>query len=384
MEWYQILFGVIVGLLLLTILIIIHELGHAFAARRNGVEVEEFGIGFPPRAKILGRNKGTLITLNWLLPIGGFCKMKGEDGASNEEGSFGAASYFGKTKILFAGALANLLAAFVIFSVLAVVGLPKIIPDQFVMPGDTTIVSSPVTVVAVNSGSPAAEDDIRPGDEIISLAGEPLKQAYQLSERTAEHRGETVTIELRREGEVLVKEVALLNQANGGYLGVSAGQSEHTRSTWSAPIVGVVVSGQFAWTTLQSLGNLVVNFVSGLVGSVSPDSDTREAASANLSSAGDSVSGPVGILGVIFPNAMMAGVTQLAFITGIISLTLAIMNILPIPGLDGGRWLLMTIFKIIRRPLSKDLEATINGIGMLVLFGLIILITIADIFKIWG
>ena len=117
MEWYQIVLGVIVGLILLMILVIIHELGHAIAAVRNGVKVEEFGIGFPPRAKILGKYKGTLITINWLLPLGGFCQLKGESDADNEKGSFGAASFWAKTKILLAGVLMNLVAAMVIFTI---------------------------------------------------------------------------------------------------------------------------------------------------------------------------------------------------------------------------------------------------------------------------
>lgn len=383
MEWYQILAGIIIGLLILTILVIIHELGHAFVARRAGVEVEEFGIGFPPRAKILGRYKGTLITLNWLLPIGGFCKLKGESDSASEEGSYGTATYWQKTKILFAGVTANMLTAFLVFTVLAATGLPKMVPDQFSMPGDTVTISSPVTIASVSADSPAANSGIQAGDQILSIAGKDLSEAAQLSELTAAHHGQTVAIEIVRDGSNITKEVTLRETPANGYLGVSAGQSEQTRSTWSAPIVGVAVSGQFAWMTLQSLGDLIVNFFGGIIGSISLDADTREAAGASLATAGDGVTGPVGILGIIFPNAVMAGVPQLLFITGIISLTLAIMNLLPIPGLDGGRWLLTTIFKIIRRPLTPDLEATINGIGMLCLFGLIIAITIADIFKIW-
>ena len=309
--------------------------------------------------------------------------MKGESDSDDSPGSYGAASFWGKTKVLFAGATANLIAAFLVFTILAVIGLPKMVPDQFSMPGDTTVISSPVSVVAVTGPSPAMQIGLQPGDEILSIAGTDLEAADQLSELTEQHRGETVPINIQRGDDVMTMDVTLLEQSNGGYLGVSVGQSEKTRSTWSAPIVGVVVSGQFAWLTLQNLGNLVANFASGLVGMVSPDDSVREEASGKISAAGDGVVGPVGILGIIFPNAMMAGATQLVFITGIISLTLAVMNILPIPGLDGGRWLLTAISKVIRRPLTKDLEATINGIGMICLFGLIIIITIADALKIW-
>lgn len=383
MEWYQILFGVIVGLLCLMFLIIVHELGHAIVARRNGVEVEEFGIGFPPRAKVLGKYKGTLVTLNWLLPIGGFCKMKGESDADTEQGSYGAASYWSKTKILFAGVTMNLITAVVIFTILAITGLPKVMENQFSMPGDATVISSPVTVSAVSESSPAESAGIVVGDEIISLDGQDVRSATELPELAKNNCGKKLTVELRRGGETLKKDITLGNKPEVGCLGVSVGQSEYTRSTWSAPIVGVAVTGQFAWLTLDGLGQLATNFFGGLIGLLSLNDNAREAASSSLSAAGDNVAGPVGILGVIFPSALDGGLTQLAFIVGIISLTLAIMNVLPIPSLDGGRWLLTTIFKIIRKPLSRDLEATINGIGMLILFGLVILITVVDLAKIW-
>jgi regulator of sigma E protease len=121
--------------------------------------------------------------------------------------------------------------------------------------------------------------------------------------------------------------------------------------------------------------------VSGLAGSLSFDAATRQAAHQQIGAAGEGVAGPVGILGVIFPNAMMSGPTQLFLLMGIISLTLAVMNFLPIPGLDGGRWFLTVIFRLRRKPLTKEIEGKINGFGMLFLFALIILITIVDIVK---
>jgi regulator of sigma E protease len=386
MEWWQIVIGVVVGLLLLTILVILHELGHAFAARKSGVEVEEFGIGFPPRARILGKYKGTLITLNWLLPIGGFCKMKGESDAARSKGSYGAASYGRKSAILFAGVFVNFATAVLIFTVLSLFGLPKITSDQFAIPADNHGQAGIVAVSSVTSDSPAERAGLQVGDEIVSVNGQSIEISAQVPEITQASAGSDVSIEIRRDGDVR-QVTATLNAENTGqgYLGIGSTQAQAAtiRATWSAPIVGVVNTVQFAGLTLNGLGGLVVNFASGIAGSFAPDATTREQAGANLSTAGDSVAGPVGILGVIFPNAMMAGATQLAFITGIISLTLAIMNILPIPGLDGGRWLLTTIFRIIRRPLTENLEGTINGIGMILLFGLIIVITVADVLKLW-
>lgn len=383
MEWWQLVFGIIIGLFLLMIIVVVHELGHALAARRNKVEVEEFGIGFPPRAKTLGKYKGTLVTLNWL-PIGGFCKLKGENDAAKEKGTYGAASFWGKTQILLAGVTANAILAVVIFTILSLFGMPKVVENQFTMPGDTQVILSPVRVTNTpDPDSPAGKINIQSGDEIVAINGENVTDSIVLPKITEQNKGQTVSIKYKHDGELVEKDVTLRDGSDGGYLGVSVGQSETFRATWSAPIVGVVNTGQFMWWTLNGLGDLLVNFASGVSGMLSFDASTRENAQTNLSKAGDSVSGPVGILGVIFPNAVMNGLTQLVFISGIISLTLAIMNLLPIPGLDGGRWLLTIIFKIIKKPLTEELEAKINGIGMMFLFSLIILITIVDVSKLW-
>jgi regulator of sigma E protease len=258
------------------------------------------------------------------------------------------------------------------------------VENQFTVPSDTTVVMSPVRVINTPSAdSPAGKADIQKGDEIVAVNGEALSDSLALPKITEQNKGQTITIDYKRDGELIQKDVKLNDSSDGGYLGVGVGQSETFRATWSAPIVGVVNTGQFMWWTLGGLGDLVVNFAGGVAGMLSPDGATRENAQANLNKAGDSVSGPVGILGVIFPNAVMSGLTQLAFISGIISLTLAIMNLLPIPGLDGGRWVLTIIFRLLKKPLTEELEAKINGIGMMFLFSLIILITVVDVAKLW-
>ncbi|HRQ98019.1 MAG TPA: site-2 protease family protein, partial [Candidatus Saccharibacteria bacterium] len=152
-------------------------------------------------------------------------------------------------------------------------------------------------------------------------------------------------------------------------------------TSWSAPIVGVATAGQFTWATLQGLGGLVVNLSQGLVSQLSPDSATREHGSQELKEVGDSVAGPIGILGTIFPAANAAGPTQLVFLTAVISLTLAVMNALPIPALDGGRWTVMTIFRLLKKKLTKEREEKIQTVGFLILMALIILVTITDVTK---
>ena len=169
------------------------------------------------------------------------------------------------------------------------------------------------------------------------------------------------------------------NDNGQGYLGVGSGQREAIKATWSAPIVGVVTTGQLTWATVQGVGSLLANTAKGVVFQLSPNGDTRQSARQDLATAGARVAGPIGILGTIFPAAEKAGIVQLTFLTAIISLTLAVMNILPIPALDGGRWYTMVLFRLLKKPLTKEREEKIQTIGFLVLMALIIVVTIVDV-----
>lgn len=375
----MLILGIIMGIIILVVLIVLHELGHAIVAKRNGVVVEEFGIGFPPKAWGKRLKNGVLFTLNWL-PLGGFVKLQGENDSARKKGDFGAATFWQKTKILFAGVAVNWLTAVVLFSILALIGLPKIIPNQFSVPGDTNIVSSPVQIGTVNDEYPAAAAGLQSGDTVISVAGQPIETTTQLIEETVNNRGKTVSVVYERDGKEATAQVAL-RDADSAVFGATLGQRESIQATWSAPIVGAVTSVQFTWVTLQGLGQLVADFFGGLFGQLNTNEAAREAASEQLGRAGASVAGPLGILGVIFPAASEAGPSQVLFLAAIISLTLAVMNMLPIPALDGGRWFVMAVFRLFKKPLSKDREETIHGIGFMALMGLIILVTISDVAK---
>jgi len=406
-------FGVIIGLLVLMLLVIVHELGHFLAARKSGIEVEEFAIGFAPRAiawqkkngkwrKIpkkdweKSKKKGLIISLNWL-PIGGFCRMKGESDASTEAGSFGKASLWGKTKTLFGGVVANLIAAMIILTVLAWTGMPHFVEGQFSVAGDVAVGGiGPVVVTEVIEGSPAEAVGLRKGDEIAGLkiakcvvedCYPEVKEEVEVMVRedvtsfNAKYSGELVELRYKSEGEELVALVRL-NEAGSEYLlGVKMSQdgAPLRRSTWSAPIVGVATTVQLTGETLRGVGQLLWNLVSGLVMQVSFDSEVREAGTANLGQAGDSVSGPVGIIGYIFPAFASTGWTNLAFLAAIISISLACMNILPIPALDGGRWLLIMIFRLRKKKLTAEIEEKIVGRAFMILIGLIVIITVLDI-----
>jgi regulator of sigma E protease len=380
----ELAFGIILGLLILVFLVVIHELGHAIAARRNGVVVEEFGIGFPPKAWAKKLKNGVLFTINWL-PLGGFVRLKGEHDAATKKGDYGAASYWQKTRILLAGVAINWLVAAGILAVLAWVGLPKILPNQFSIPGDTTIVKQPVEITFVAKDSPADKAGLKVGDKVVRFAGEPVPTAELLSSQTKEKKGQTVEVIYSRKGVESSATVELRadNQNEQGYLGVGSGQREQIQASWSAPIVGVVTTAQFTGVTLSGLGDLVVNLVKGIALQISPDQATREHAHQSLQTVSNSVAGPIGILGTIFPAAEQAGPVQLAFLTAIISLTLAVMNVLPIPALDGGRWFIMTIFRLLKKPLSKEHEERIQATGFMVLMMLVVLVTIADVGKLF-
>lgn len=378
----MLILGIIVGLIVLVLLVSVHELGHAIVAQRNGVVVEEFGIGFPPRAWGKKLKSGLLFSINWL-PLGGFVKLQGEHDAATNKGDYGAATFWVKTKILLAGVFMNWVVAAVLFTILALVGLPKIVPNQLSIPGDTTITTSPVQVTQLTAGYPAEKSGIKVGDKILRFDGEQISSTQQLITISKAHRGQTVPIEFARSDGTLKTANVTLRDADSAVFGAGLGQQEYIKATWSAPLVGIATTGQFTWVTLQGLGDLVANLFNGLVGQLSTSQTTRDSAAKELDTAGASVAGPVGILGVIFPAASQAGFWQVVFLAAIISLTLAVMNILPIPSLDGGRWFVTAIFKLFKKPLKKDTEEKIHGSGFMVLMLLVIVITVADVVKLF-
>lgn len=389
----DLIIGIILGVFVLTILVAIHEFGHGIIARRNGVKVEEFGIGFPPKAKgkkiassILGKN--VEYSLNWL-PLGGFVRLKGEHDDAEGKGTYGSATFWQKTKILLAGVTVNWLAAVVLFTLLALVGLPKltkVLPNQFTVAGDTTVINKPVQVDQVVSGLPADLAGLRTGDTIIRFNGQKIDSSDDLATAIKQNAGKSATFIYSRNNieHQVTTDVRAENKDGKGYIGAGLSQQQVLRSTWSAPIVGVMTTAQLTLATLQGLGDTLVKAVTGFFGQFSFNQQTRSDASKNLGEAGRNVAGPIGIFGIIFPAAEKGGPVQVLLLTAILSLTLAVINVLPIPGLDGGRWFLTAIFKVLKKPLTEETESKINGIGMLVLVGLIVLVTIADVGKLAG
>lgn len=439
----NLVFGIIVGFLVLTTLVVLHEFGHFFMAKKNGVKVNEFGIGFPPRAiawihlpkdqvedfiknlpeeeqsklpltKIrqqLKKNtksnylwvrfpkseyekpqKYLIFSLNYL-PIGGFCAMDGESAADTKKGTFGATNFWQKTQILFGGVIMNWLTAIFIFTILAWTGMPQFLPNQFTIKDDAKMKVQPVIIQEVIKDSPAEKAGIKSQSQILRISeNKDLSNAIDvLSPNTViefnnTHRSKSATYELITPTKEKYLATATLNPegSNQPSLGVSMkGNDEQflIRYTWSAPLVGLGTTAQLTKETFSGIGQLVANIFQGITRQFSNDNRLKEEGKQQINKVGESVSGPVGIIGNLFPAFTSAGPTNLAFLAAVISISLACMNVLPIPALDGGRWLLIGIYKLRKKKLKKETEEKIVGRAFLALLALSLFITILDILK---
>lgn len=405
----------IIGLILFIGLVVVHELGHFLVARRNGVVAEEFGIFFPPRLYSRKMKGGWLFSIN-LLPLGGFVKLKGEHDTDTAKGTYGAASLWAKTQIMAAGVVMNLLVAVVLLTIIALLGMPKLVDNQFTVKSDTKIVKNEIIIGDVEPGSPALKAGIKQGDLISGawtgntnagqhctypeLNGTPnlddlcpaappytaFRTTNQLTAFTKQYAGQKVVLLVARGGNKYVTDVQLRTTAEiaasqntnnpKGYLGVYPSSYTLQRSTWSAPIVALGLTKQFTVLTFEGLGKAVAGLGSTIAGALTGNTAARQH---GQTSASRQVSGPVGIF-VILKDGSLLGYQFMLLIIAVISLTLAIMNILPIPALDGGRlWLTLISRGLFKKPLPARREELINGIGFAFLMLLIVLITVVDV-----
>ena len=365
----------IFGIFAFIMLVVLHEFGHMVASKRNGVVVEEFGVGFPPRAwgKKLRKKKGddTLYSLNWL-PLGGFVKLKGEHDDATEKGSFGAASLKTKVKILLAGVGMNFLTAWVLLTGLFLVGAPKLpfesLPfygkEQSVIQSDTKTVASKTYVGEVSKNSPAEKAGLEFGDVILSLNGQVPGDELTLNELTKKYAGQKVKLKFEDENNRKDKEVEVQlreDGESGGVLGVGVAQTVKFKSTWSAPINAITTMYQSTEATFRGIGYAFSSVVHG-----------------ESEKAGDVVGGPVATVDAI-KNVSRSGFPDLVLLIALISLSLGIMNVLPIPALDGGRLFLILLFRLKGKVLTKEKEEKINAWGMGFLLIFILLITVVDV-----
>jgi regulator of sigma E protease len=343
---------------ILGILVVIHELGHFVTARLANVRVLEFGIGFPPRAKVM-RNRGeTLYTLNWL-PIGGFVKLEGEDGdAADDARSFSSQRWITKMLILVAGVAMNIVLAFAIFTSIALIGDPTI----------------GIRIGAVQDDSPAAGVGIVAGDTLVSIDG-----AYygafdgdSLLATLQTRAGTTVDLGLERAaGDEASVTVTLRDPeavaAGQGALGVSDLTATTTSVTISrTPVEAVAVGAQ---RTVDALG-LIVGGLATLIESVANDPTQPPP-----------VAGPVGIATQIGDVFWQLGPVITLYVAGILSANLAVVNILPFPPLDGGRMLMITLKRLFGARISLRAEQLTYMVGFVFLFAFLIWVTGFDIVR---
>ena len=351
---------VIIGVLIIfTILVVAHEFGHFTAARREGVTVEEFGVGFPPR--VFSRRKGkTLYSIN-LFPIGGFVRLKGEDGSEKGKGSFASLTFWPKTRIIMAGVVVNLLIAYLIFTFLLIIGIPPLGQDlpSFGPVKPSQSGESSLTVFGVTKDGSASKGGIAQGDNIVSIDNKPLEDNAQLRAYTIENKGKEVIIVISRNGQESSKTVMLGSDEKTGVLGVSAEKIQLTSyAWWAAPFAALVLMVQFVLATLAAFGNLIIGLFA-----------RREVS--------QQVSGPIGIVSV-FSQIVNFGPRFVLLFVASISLSLAVINALPLPALDGGRQFVLILQKLGLK-VTPERENLYHLVGFVALISLMIIISISDI-----
>ena len=336
--------GILTFFVILAVLILVHELGHFTLAKLMRVRVEEFGLGFPPRLRSWERG-GTIYSLN-ALPLGGFVKMTGENGENEDPASFGAKAPWQRLLILLFGPVMNLSLAIGIFFFAFMGGSPR---------GLTV-------VTGIAPGSPAALARMQVGDRIQTVDGARVRYLSDLQSATAAHLGKTVTIGIVRHGHP--QSVILVPRRtpppNQGPMGVAL--TKVTTVTYSP--------GTALRLSVQQVGEMIGS-VPLLLQNVSQHG-------------GGQVTGPIGIAHLttrVVQQEPKQGPSSLFLFVALLSANLGVLNLLPIPALDGGRIVFVLLSWARRRNLNPEVEGVIHMVGMAVLLMLIVVISYQDIIR---
>lgn len=325
---------------LLGFLIFIHEFGHFSVAKLCKVKVNEFAIGFGPT---IWKKQGTQTKYALrLIPLGGFVSMEGEEERSEESGSFSKASISKRIAIVAAGAIVNILFAIIVYFVL-------------IASSGTYITNEVSTII---NGYPAEQMGIQAGDKIIQINDDKINNIYDLNESIQKNAGE-IKVKVERNGEILeyigeAKKVTE-NGYTGYYLGVNLKPAEDTFI--NRCINAGVLTKDFMFSIVDNLKQLFT----GKVGV-------------------DQMMGPVGISEVV---SKTNGVKEFIYMLALVSMSLGVTNLLPIPALDGGKILILIVEAIRRKPLNEQTEINIQLLGFSILIALSLYVTYHDISRIF-
>ena len=348
-------------------LIFVHELGHFLTALRFGIKVEEFGFGYPPRIMTLFHWRGVPVTLNWL-PLGGFVRMAGEEGNFEMEGSLSSAPPWKKIPVMAAGSFMNIVTAIIIFAlIMGVAGQPDPV--------------GPVTITSVAPNSPAAQAQLKPNDVILALDGEKIDSINKLQSLIRERAGKPVMLDVERvdpQAGTTTFNVTLTPRtpeqigpqegAVGIGLDVPSDKVTDVRynnrlNPLEALAYGVRNTFFLFFQMLAGIGMLLGSFF----GMADP-------------SIRGGVAGPVGIARMTGEVARTGGLISYLNLTALISVNLALINLLPFPALDGSR-IVFALIEWVRRGkrVPPEKEAMVHALGMIALLGLMLLITFSDV-----
>ncbi|MDE1925208.1 MAG: site-2 protease family protein [Patescibacteria group bacterium] len=345
-------------ILILVVLILVHEFGHFIAAKAFGIRVDEFGIFFPPRIAAIKKGE-TEYSINWL-PFGGFVKIFGENAGEglDDPRSFAHKNRWVQATVLVAGIVFNLLFAWLVLSAGYMVGLPTPVDHQ----GFGTVTDAQATVVDVLPGSPADKAGLLAGDTIETVQTATVVEASNatandVQQFIAAHADESVVLTVLRDGS---EKTFLAKPAEGVVAGRKAVgiELDDVGTLRLPPQLAVLQGAVLGWDITQSTAVGLATFFKQLV-----------TGTANFSQ----VSGPIGIT-AFGAAALKAGFAEGAVLTALISVNLALINIIPIPGLDGGRLFITAIEGIIRRPISPKIVngLTLAGFAFLILLMLVV------------
>jgi regulator of sigma E protease len=355
---------IIIAFVTLGVIIFVHELGHFLVAKRSGADVLEFGFGFPPR--IFGVRRGkTLYSLNWI-PVGGFVKILGEDGSLRDTpGSFASLPIAKRFMILVAGVTMNAIFAMFLFSLLFAYGAPTAIDGG--VPSNATVKNRQIQILGVVDPSPASRTGMKVGDVVLSVDSQTLNTVSDIQKYNAEHQGLQQNVTVRRQNKTMTFVITpeAIQGSDVAVWGVNLATIASVSFPWyQAYWYGIQQTFSLMWQMVLALFAIIQNLL----------------VHQNIPS---DIAGPVGIASLAGQMGKL-GVLYLVQFTAFLSLNLALLNILPIPALDGGRILFLCIEKIRGRKINVRAESLVHNVGFTLLLLLVLLVTIRDIEKLTG